>query len=359
MTKQLVSTGFILLLLAGCNGQDTDSSGSSPVPETVIARISERWLTVRDETDNVDSVAVWTDGDQRHWLLATAKESDKLIVYDATSGKRVSETGSTGDQPGQYLRPNGIQVVGDTVWVVERDNRRVQILQLPSFRPLGSFGQDQLSKPYGLWTMTTGDGQFRLFVTDSYETDDEQVPPDSELDRRLQRFDVTLTDRGVVAEHAGALGPVAGDGRLRKVESLWGDIVHNRLLVADEHETVLNIKQFDLDGRYSGQNMADGILKYEPEGIALYRCEDGSGYWVVTDQDHHDNRFLLFDRQTLELLSGFSGEQTSNTDGVWLHQNALPGFPQGAFYAVHDDGNVAAFDFSDILTATQLEACAD
>jgi len=330
------------------------AAGASPAGDVV--EVPERWLTARDERDNVDSVAVWESGEGHAWLLATAKEGQVLIVYDAATGARIERIGGPGDAPGRFRRPNGIFVHGDRVFVVERDNRRVQVLSLPEFEPLTTFGEQKLARPYGLW-LHPADGLLRVFITDQYETPDEQVPPDAELDRRLQRFDLAPTDNGDyrVVEHA-VHGPVAGPGRLLKVESLWGDPDHDRLLVAEEHPSALGLKAFGLDGHYRGRNLAEDALRHEPEGIALYACHDG-GYWIVTDQDEIDNRFLVFSREDFEPLGAFTGRQTRNTDGVWLHPHPLDGFPAGAFYAVHNDGNVAAFDIAEILDALDLAAC--
>lgn len=352
------------ILLTAC---DSDKSGatsttavenqsgrfSTPAPPTIV---SERWLTPRNERDNIDSVAVWTDGAQRHWLLATAKESDVIIIYDAATGARLGDSGASGTAAGHFRRPNGIFVMDDHVWVVERDNQRLQVLSLPDFKPVGMFGANVLTRPYGLWIHRQDVG-YRVFITDSNETDDGGVPDNHQLDRRLHRFDIVHRDgRLQLAGHA-IVGPVEGDGRLLKVESLWGDPDNDLLLVADEHESRRNLKQFDLDGVFTGKTLLDGTLLYEPEGIALQACSGGNGYWIVTDQDHKDNRFLVLDRHELAVAGIFTGSQTSNTDGVWLHLEPLPGFPSGAFYAVHDDGNVGAFDWEEILAALSLEAC--
>ena len=59
---------------------------------------------------------------------------------------------------------------------------------------------------------------------------------------------------------------------------------------------------------------------------------------------------LVFDRESLGYLATFSGEVTRNTDGIWLEAAPLTSrYPEGVFFAVHDDGNIAAFDFSEFL----------
>ncbi len=342
-----------LLLMTGCDSGTTESAGDAAEPSVVIA---ERWMSPRNEDDNVDSVALWRKSADENLVFATAKSTDVILVLDARNGQQIDRIGGTGNAPGRLLRPNAVAVADDLLWIVERDNRRLQVLSLPDYQPLLLTGSDVLTKPYGLWVQSLDDG-WRVFVTDSYETEDKQVPPDEQLDRRLHRFDIERTaDGSLKASHAGGLGPTTGDGRLLKVESLWGDPVHDRLLVADEHESRINLKVFDLEGRFQ-RTLGNGILRHEPEGIALYSCADGSGLWIVTDQDPEDNRFVLFDRVTLEHVGEFRAEKTRHTDGVWLHNQSLPGFDLGVFLAIHNDGNVAALDWQAVMQATQQSGC--
>src|SRR5690606_18557350 len=114
------------------------------------------------------SVASWTAPDGSVLLLATAKATDKLVVYDGSTGETLRSVGSKGQAAGQFNRPNGIATHDDLAFVVERDNRRVQVLRLPSFESLGFFGSEQLAKPYGLWVRPAGEGRLELLVTDAY-----------------------------------------------------------------------------------------------------------------------------------------------------------------------------------------------
>ena len=72
-------------------------------------------------------------------LIASAKSTHRLVVFDADSGERLREVGSEGAALGQFDRPNGVAVFGDMLFVVERDTHRVQVLSLPSFKPVGSY----------------------------------------------------------------------------------------------------------------------------------------------------------------------------------------------------------------------------
>jgi 3-phytase len=334
-----------IVLLASC---------APRIPAPVVA---ERFVTASDPALNIDSVATYTGADNS-WLFATAKEGDLLRIYDATSGAALRDLGSAGTGPDQFERPNGILVAGDLLVVVERDNRRVQIFALPGLQSIARFGEAELVLPYGAWLEPDGADRWRLFVTDNYETAEERVPPPEELDHRVHVYALTVergaagNPTGVLASHERSFGATSGEGVLRIVESLWGDPDYDRLLVAEEDpDGGRVIKIYSLDGRFTGPVIGDGIFRTQPEGIALFECADGSGYWITTDQDRGRNVFHLFDRRTLSHLGGFAGAVTQNTDGIWLNQSPLPGFPAGAFFAVHDDQAVAAFDWRDVAAA--------
>ncbi|MFP4245008.1 MAG: hypothetical protein ACLFRJ_08005 [Ectothiorhodospira sp.] len=349
-----------LLVMGGCDSRDTGGgSGGQAAPDPAAERerhpvVEERYMTPRDAGANVDSVAVWHDGEARHWLIATAKEADQLLVFDAAEGDLLRQVG--GGEAVDLSRPNGIAVLDDLLLVVERDHRRVQVFSLPDFRPLGRFGEEHLIRPYGLWVNPV-DGGYDVYVTDAYETADEGIPPDAELDRRIQVFRMTLEEGEAKGRWRFAAGETEGPGVLREVESLWGDPRHDQLLVADEAGDQLNLKVYDLQGRFTGRVIGEGLFQHQPEGITQYTCEDGQGYWIVADQHETVNVFRLFERGNLEPLGGFEGAQVLNTDGVWLTREAMPGMPDGAFFAVHDDGSAAAFALDEVLPAMGLDPC--
>ena len=334
------------------------SACEQPVDVPVVA---ERYVTPSDPAMNIDSVATHGLGGGGAWLFATAKEGHVIRIYDAASGEHLRDLGAPGAGPGELRRPNGILAADGMLIVVERDNARVQIFSASGLEPVTSFGEDVLERPYGAWLEHRAPGSYRLYVTDAYETADGRVPPPAALDRRVHVFSLGV-ERGtageaaaVTAVHERAFGETEGPGMLYGVESIWGDPANDRLLVAEEDETGGRvIKVYGFDGRYAGAAIGDGIFRTEPEGIALYECADGTGYWITTDQDDGRNVFHLFDRQTLAHLGGFAGELTRNTDGIWLAQEVLPGFPAGALFAVHDDRAVAAFDWRDITAALAL-----
>ena len=363
MRAALLATA-VALVLGACQPVPKSSTpptaadraeGATAVPSTLVA---EAFLTPMTPADNIDSPASWRGADGQLWLIATAKATDKLVVYDGQSGEHLRDVGSTGTAPGQFDRPNGIAVSGDLVFIVERDNHRVQVLQLPDFKPLGVFAAGDLRKPYGLW-VNPAQGGYDVYVTDSYDDGEDAagndiLPALERLNERVRRYHVEVGDGTVQARLVRSIGDTSAKGALRVVESIWGDPANDRLLVAEEDETYASeFKVYTLAGDFTGNTFGNGQFKAQAEGVMLRTCGDG-GWWITTEQGKDRSVFHLFDRRTLAPVGAFHGDVVANTDGIWNSQQASARFPQGALYAVHDDQGVVAFDWRDIAKALSL-----
>jgi 3-phytase len=138
------------------------------------------------------------------------------------------------------------------------------------------------------------------------------------------------------------------------VEWIALDLPNRRLLIAEELETGSHIKVYTPEGKFTRQIIGEGLFPHQAEGIILYACGDTAGCGLTTDQDLTMNTFHVFDRATLRHVGSFRGDSTLNTDGIALTQRGFGSFPSGAFYAVHNDGNVAAFSWAAIAAALSL-----
>lgn len=332
-----------LMLLSSCTSHQ----------QTVVT-INEVFQTDRDESANIDSPAIWHGPNGEHWILATAKEADGIFIADATNGQHIQIFGSKGQAPGQFNRPNGIFIFDDHAFVVERDNQRVQVLKLPEFSSIGFIGTELLTKPYGLFIYRDAEGINHLFVTDSYETAEGNIPPLSDLDRRIHHYTFTINNNTLDWQMVRMFGDTTAPGALSIVESIWGDPDYGQLLIAEEDTNQNVIKVYDLQGNYSGVTFGQSLFKGQVEGLALYQSGEKHGYWIITDQSHSDNRFHLFTRGDFKHVGSFRGSKTTNTDGIWLTRKSFGNFEMGAFFAVNDDGNVSAFDFKAIAEALGL-----
>ena len=361
----------IALLLAACSATRNDQREPDEIGDTdplfsesAVAHVvvPEAFVTAETPQDNIDSPASWRAADGRIWLFATAKKGGGLVIYDGDSGATLRRFGKEGDGPGQFRRPNGIAVLGNHLFVVERDNRRVQMLSLPELKTLAVFGQAQLQQPYGLWVRALAEDAIEVTVTDAYmagedANGDDLPPPLPELGQRMQRYRLAVTGGDVEVAHVSAFGDISSAGAIRIPESIMGDVALDRLLISEEDTaTGTAVREYDLSGAYRGRTIGLGTFEAQAEGIALWQCRDGSGYWLTTDQFKDRSVFHVYDRASLAHVGAFVGNTVGNTDGVWLHQTATTRFPDGVFYAVHDDMAVGAFDWRDIARAMNLRS---
>ncbi len=341
----------VMVLGTGCRSASPPPGRAAGRAGSEAVRVEEAFVSAPVPADNTDSVA---PAARYGWVIATAKGSHQLVVLDAETGAEVRRVGGPGDAAGELRRPNGIAVAGDLVLVVERDNARVQVFRLPELEAVGTFGDDVLERPYGLAVLPTGDEGLTVWVTDAIELSDAEERGTPRRAQLVERFDLRVSDEGLVAAHAGTLGDADGLGAVWMAESVAVDPLRDRLLLADEHARRRHLKVYGLAGGFTGRVVGEGAFEHEPEGIALWPCGDG-GYWVATDQQPDRSVFVLLDRDTLEPVARFAGAVTANTDGIGLTTEPVGGMTAGALYAVHDDQAVAAFDLGEVVEALGLD----
>ena len=172
--------------------------------------LTEAWLTPATSYRNIDSLAVWRpSGDA--WLVATEKSGDVLLVYDLASGAFLRTISGRGTEPGRLQRPNGIAIAGDLAFVVERDNRRLQVFHLPDGTSLGTFAAGDLMKPYGIALIDRGGLRFDVYVTDDDDTLQGGVTPPDVFGRRVHHYEVSVVantlSAGTCARSASAKVP--------------------------------------------------------------------------------------------------------------------------------------------------------
>jgi 3-phytase len=320
-----------------------------------LKKVPEVFRTVPlTEGKDVDSLAFWAGPEGPPWLLATQKDLSHVLVLDATTGELLDRVGSMGDDPGQFNRPNGIAVIDDLVLVVDRDADRVQVLRLPDFEPLGTFGEDLLQFPYGVAVDHPGEW-YEVFVTDSFDSPPDAPPAPESMANRLRHFRFRPTGAGLEVEHIRSFGEPTGDGALFRVESMAIDRPLGRLLVADELR--FNIKVYSLEGEFRGLTLGDGWHYYEPEGVVLLSCgseEASEGYIIAADQTQ-PSRFLVWERRSLVRRGVFTGEPAIDiTDGIAFVPTDHESGAAGLFYATHHDIQITAYRWADIAQALGL-----
>ncbi|MBX3042516.1 MAG: phytase [Candidatus Kapabacteria bacterium] len=323
--------------------------------------ISEEFLSPWNDDDNIDSPTFYQTADGRNLIIATSKAKHNLFIYNAENGELVKTIGKEGNGQMEFARPNGIWVIENLLLVCERDNHRIQVINLKDFSHVGFIGEEYLKYPYGITVYKNSDDEFTLFVTDNYEGEnDEAYPHYYKLNERVHKYSFKYdeSNRNFESKLIKKFGDTSGPGMLWVVESIYADPDNNRLLIAEEDKNNLGIKIYDLEGNFTGIIIGDDEFEYQAEGIALYDCGNGEGYWFCTDQDYYNlgnNTFHIYDRKSMKYLSSFISKTSGNTDGIWLSQLPFGKFNKGIFIAVHNDGGVGIFDLNNILNTLNLK----
>lgn len=360
---------ILCLLLDGCalthrvhrrHAAADTTNGGPMLPQVGMHEVAEAFVAEAQPAHDLDSLISWLAADGATWVIATADKSDQLAIFDGDSGKRLRTFGASGDGPGQFRYPAGVAAFADLLFVVERDNHRVQVLQLPDFKPLGSFGQQQLRSPRGVWLHETAPDEYEVLVTDDYmdgkHPNQNKIPPLAQLAQRVKRYRVRVDGDAVHADYSGAFGDITSMGALRSVDSIAGDDDNGRLAIADtQRGPGSRLRVYDMQGRYAHTDIGAAQYHAQAGGIALFSCPDGSGYWIGVDRYAQRPALLVFDRKSLAWLGAFTGKNITNASAIVLQSASTKHFPDGALYAVSDNAAIAAFDLGQIEHALQLK----
>lgn len=348
-----------LILLWSCGKKAEDSKPEEKVPKKSNFQVIEPDLISEwNEDNNIDSPAFFQKSEEENWTIATAKSTDKLVIYDVMTADSINAIGIEGNGKGQLDRPNGIWVQDNYCFVVERNNKRVQVFELPEFKSLGFFGVDRMMKPYGLSVHTIQEDEekmYKVYVTDNYEFEEDVIPADSLLGKRVLEYEVKIGEDKIISDFKKYIGETSGEGVLKVVESIMYDSKMDKLYICEELEGKGNthIKVYDTTGTYKSKFGLD-IFTSQAEGLALIDTEQG-GYLVSTDQALEHNIFHFFDRYTLKLLASFDSGKLTNTDGIWITQTQVGDFKKGVFIAVNNDGGIGIWDLEKLLSKINLE----
>lgn len=318
--------------------------------ETPSVSIPEIFRTQDWTGADVDSVAAWRGPDGSALLFITAKSANEIYVCNGLTGEYLKTVGEPGAGLGQLQRPNGIAVVDDLLFVVERDNRSIQVFQIPQMKPITSFGESVLINPYGLTVFRSGD-RYEMYITDDYFARRPGRLPKEAFGARVKQFRIERRNGKLDVRFVRLFGETSGEGALRKVESILAEPARDRLLICDE--TANDIKVFNLDGRYL-ETVAQGVIEFEPEGLILYedKSAPGGGWLMTADQGTAETILRVLSRDGKRHVMDITAKPTlANTDGITLLPGELGPFKKGVLYCVHNDKRVQAYSWSDVLEA--------
>ena len=291
----------------------------------VIVLDDPMFVTEPVEDAGMDSIGFLM---RKHVIVVTVKDKNELHVYNAMNGKLKKSIVR------EDAFPNGVTTINDQfVLVTERDNKHVAVFN-SSLEFLGTFGGDELRSPYGITFYKKEDGLYKVLVTDSYEYNNPRQDRILTWDFKIENenFDVSSSS-------------VLGSPTLYQVESIYADKYYQTLLVAEEMKEYHKVMALDLiSGEIKKNDLGNFDRGNDPEGIALVLNNDNTGYWICTEQSKTDNRFHLYDRESLNHFATMYLKDVSYTDGIttaYMHGKWF-------LYAVDNDARIVAFELPEI-----------
>lgn len=128
------------------------------------------------------------------------------------------------------------------------------------------------------------------------------------------------------------------------------DDASGTLYIAEENHAVW-IYDANPEGGDAREQLAivgGDALVADAEGVTLWPQADGSNWLVVSSQG--DNAYAVFDLADRSLvgrfeINGGTLDRTSETDGIDLHAQPLPGHPEGVFLAQDDEEDSGGQNF--------------
>ena len=216
-------------------------------------------------------VAVHTNGE------VFASSHDGFVQVFSEDGTAVRRIGSKGNGNGQFDRPWGLLLVGDKLYVCDRDLNRVQYFSATTGQYIGQFGSKgngngQFSNPRGMST----DGKGNILVADRNNNRVQVFKEDGTFVQVIQ-CDGNTTD--IAVDNEGKI----------------------HVTIQNQH----HVKVFSPDGKthlYTYNNPAGNFNR--PDGVAI----DDEGY-IFVSVDNFGTSYLHVlspDRKQVKLISGLS-----------------------------------------------------
>ncbi len=226
-------------LLTGCGGKTVKRAVD-------FKEIEETFLSKIKPEENISSYVFWHGENSEHQAITLTEKSDALVVYDAKKGTVIRRFGRTGTEKGEFKRPCDIAIADNILFVLERGNHRVQVLEVPGLTTLGFIGTDRLKKPSSLAVYRVEHGAFYLYIVDTVESKGKQI-------EHVLRFSVGKAVTTIHNNYLQTFGYSPEGGFLNNVESIAVDPVNKNLLLTEGDRAGKKIKVYTLDGEFTGK----------------------------------------------------------------------------------------------------------
>jgi 3-phytase len=347
---------YVLALLACC--VSVAAPAAAPRPDT--AKVVQPRLVTEPVRHDTDDPAIWVDraDPSRSLVLGTDKDIDGALYVFGLDGKVRGDLVVRG-----LLRPNNVDIVRgialggkprDVAIVAERFAHRLRVYALPGMEPVDGggiavFEGERARDVMGVagWLRATDAAAFAIV-----SRSDRFAPREGYLHQYRLFDDGTGTLRGVKVRAFGSWS-----GR-KEIEALSVDAIAGHVFASDE---TWGLRKYAADPGI--EDADDEIASFgttgfarDHEGSAVLRRTGQPALLLVSDQQAGELRVFALESRPGEALReptlrGRIRYAATETDGIDLTAEALPGFPRGLLVAMADDRTFHYYDLGELLDA--------
>jgi 3-phytase len=242
------------------------------------------WKSKCNPEDDINSIAIINDK-----IYVTAKRTHTINIYNEIDGNK---HGTLGNKE-TFNRPNGIFALNNYLFIVERDNKRLQIIDVNNNKVIALL--TIFKEPYGIY-VDEDETNYNIYITDNKTKYLYKIIYDKSFNNYqiniLYKFNQTV-----------------------ELESVIVDKEYNRIIVSDEANKLLYI--LNLNGTFV-EYFGEDLFESEPEGMAQYK-----EYYIFTDQSMENNLFHFINRSNLTYSFSLHVNDVSNTDGIYIKDDSL------------------------------------
>lgn len=335
----------------------------APEKQETLFRIAPKVITQSTATDS-DDPAIWVDPtDPNNIMILGTDKGDTnggVYVFDMEGGIDTARS-ITG-----LLRPNNVDVeyglnISDSTTIdiavfTERGRKSIRVLRLPDMVFVDNGGINVFEgEPDGDFNSPMGVAIFKDIATGNISAivSRKNGPVDGTY---LWQYRLTADSSGMVTgQLARKFGDYVGNG---EIEAIGVDDTLGFVYYSDE---AFGIRKYLAHPDSSSEEVAhfgDADFKEDREGIAIWPTASGKGFIIVSDQQDHS--FVLYPREGsaddphMHRLVGRWPLSTEETDGCEVYAGPAPGFPNGIFMAMSENGVFHYYDLGQLADSLHL-----
>ena len=242
------------------------------------------WKIICHSKTSMNKLKWWyNEFSKEYWLFILSQDSNKIFILNALSGKYIKSLGSHGDAVGQFDTPSDMSIYDDYLFILEKDNHRIQIFSLPELKFIGIIGEVELTAPNCLETIKLRKDKKNyccVYVGDNLDNKPSR-------NKCYFKFILELNESGIYDTEVTRYEP-KDNSNLGYIESIKYDGICDNLYIVDKLSK--DIKVFNFNDQYK-KTILKNYFKGNPGEINITQNRI-----FIGDFSRLDNFFHIFSR---------------------------------------------------------------